>query len=290
MGPPIPFQPAGRVSELSQACAATGAASASVGALVAAAVGGGVHCAAGGDGPAAPRICPDGVLYIRLAQAVEAGNLQAGFQEMALNIYPVILMAAAPRWGWTGNWRLLVGCDDFQPRGAAAVGLGAAAIRRPRRAGGVSALRGSSEDDRMEPRGHARPDLLVPLYVGDLLLWRAVTEVHYGYFIGAGAAITLASLTRIEGLLLLIPLALWTFWRWLALETGRGKLLLGVTLCMVVFPSLLVSVNLIWLCMRFSGQFEWTGIRLSPLARVQWWLESLLGDATAGSEGSLECR
>jgi hypothetical protein len=115
-------------------------------------------------------------------------------------------------------------------------------------------------------------------------LWRAVTEVRYGYFIAAGAVITLASLTRIEGLFLLIPLVLWTFWRWLALQTERRKLLAGALLCVALFPALVALVNLGWL----YGHSGWTAIRLSPLARVQPWLESVLGHAAAASGDGMD--
>ena len=108
-------------------------------------------------------------------------------------------------------------------------------------------------------------------------LWRAVTEVRYGYFIAAGTAIMLASLTRIEGLFLLIPLTLWTFWRFVALRTDRKKLLLGAVLCVVVFPALLAAVNIGWVC----GHSGWAALRLSPLARVEPWLASILGHAPA---------
>ena len=39
-----------------------------------------------------PSVCPDGVLYIHLAQAIEAGDLRSGFRDMALNTYPLILV------------------------------------------------------------------------------------------------------------------------------------------------------------------------------------------------------
>jgi len=103
--------------------------------------------------------------------------------------------------------------------------------------------------------------------------------VHYGYFIAAGAAIMLASLTRIEGLFLLIPLTLWTFWRFVGLRTARKKLLLGAVLCVVVFPALLAAVNIGWVC-EHSG---WAALRLSPLARVQPWLASVMGHAPANA-------
>jgi len=110
-------------------------------------------------------------------------------------------------------------------------------------------------------------------------LWRAVTEVHYGYFIAGGAMITLASLARVEGLFLLIPLAMWTYWRFLALQTDRKRLLFGVVLCIVAFPSLLALANLGWL----FGHSGWAALRVSPLARIQPWLASLTGRASAGT-------
>ena len=36
-------------------------------------------------------ICPDAVLYIQLAQALERGDYHAAFEEMRLNTYPVVL-------------------------------------------------------------------------------------------------------------------------------------------------------------------------------------------------------
>jgi hypothetical protein len=235
-----------------------------------------------------PGICPDGVLYIHLARAIEAGNLQAGFQEMALNIYPVILMAlhrlgldwelAAAAWGVTISSLVVLPLWGW--------------VRRQfdDRVALVACLVYAVQPKMIEwcPEAMRDPTFWFLFMLAIYWLWRAVTEVRHGYFVAAGAAITLASLTRIEGLLLLIPLALWTFWRWSALATGRGKLLRGATLCVAVFPSLLVSVNLIWLCMRLSGQFEWAGVRLSPLARVQWWLESVFGSGAGGGEGTLD--
>ena len=107
-------------------------------------------------------------------------------------------------------------------------------------------------------------------------LYRAVTEVHYGYFLGTGAAITVASLARVEGLFLLIPLMFWTFWRLLALRTARRQLLTGAVLCVLVFPLLVLLINVGWVSSR-SG---WTSIYLSPLTRVRPWLEFVLGRDT----------
>ena len=56
------------------------------------------------------------------------------------------------------------------------------------------------------------------------LLWRAVTEVRLWLFIAAGVTIPLAAAMRFEGLLLLIPLGLWSCWRWRALGQSRTKI------------------------------------------------------------------
>ena len=56
--------------------------------------------------------------------------------------------------------------------------------------------------------------------LGLYLLWRAVTEVRLGLFLSAAAVIVLASATRFEGLLLLVPLAGWSVARWRALRQG----------------------------------------------------------------------
>ena len=172
-----------------------------------------------------------------------------------------------------------------------------------------------------------------------------MTEVRHRYFIAAGAAIILATLTRIEGLYLLIPLALWTFWRWRALKpaadnaqrpssnfspppSGEGqwvradrlrkhrsdswtaanpgnrrqespptitnwttdyvtvakprrKLLLGVVLCLAIFPMLLLLLNLTWL----HGRFGWALFRLDPLMHVRTWLEHFFGHSSPAEAG-----
>ena len=232
-----------------------------------------------------PSVCPDGVLYLHLAQAIEAGDLRTGFQnEMALNVYPAILavlhrlgldwelaavlwgvtissLAVLPLWGWVRR--------QFDDRVAL-----------------VACLLYAVHPKLIEWSPEVMRDttfwflFLLAIY----WLWRAVTEVHDGYFVAAGAAIMLTSLTRVEGLFLLIPLMLWTFWRWRALETSRVKLLRGATLCVVVFPSLLALMNVLWLC----GHSEWTTMRLSPLARVRPWLESMLGSGAAAGDNSLD--
>jgi hypothetical protein len=104
-------------------------------------------------------------------------------------------------------------------------------------------------------------------------MWRAVTEVRYRYFLGVGVTITLAVLTRVEGITLVIPLVLWTFWRFLALRTDRKKLLIGAVFCVGAFPVLLLAVNLA----AFHDDLGMAMVRVSPLERIQPWVESLFG-------------
>ena len=200
---------------------------------------------------------------------------------MSLNIYPLILLAlhragldwelaaavwgvaisslvVLPLWGWARRQ-----FDDAWPCCACLL------------------YAVSSEDDRMEPGGHARPDLLVPLHAGDLLALAGDHRGELPLLSGAGIAVTLASLTRTEGLFLLVPLGLWTFWRFLALAAGRRKLVLGAVLCVTVFPAMVVLVNVGWVC----GHAGWTSLRLAPLLRFQPWLQHLMGYATAEVDG-----
>ena len=227
-----------------------------------------------------PSVCPDGVQYIHRAQAVEAGDLRTAFQD-SLNIYPVILalvhragidweLAAAlwgvtisslvvlPLWGWVRR--------QFDDRVALVACL--LYVVQPKM------IEWSPEIMRDQTFWFL---FTLSIY----WLWRAVTEVRYGYFLGTGAAITLASLARVEGLFLLIPLAFWTLWRCLALRTGRRKLLVGAVLCVLVFPLLVVAINLGWV----YGRSGWTSIYLSPLTRIRPWLEFVLGrDASDGGD------
>ncbi len=52
-----------------------------------------------------PSVCPDGVLYIHIAQAIDAGDWRSGFRGMALNIYPDDPDGSCIVWGSTGSWR-----------------------------------------------------------------------------------------------------------------------------------------------------------------------------------------
>ena len=261
-----------------------------------------------------PSICPDGVLYINIARNIEAGQLRAAFQEMSLNIYPVILLAlhrVGLDWETAATlWGIAMSCLVVLPL------WGWVRRQFDDRVALVACLLYAIHPKFVEWSPEAMRDqtfwLLFMLAI--YWLWRAETEVRIGWFTAAGAAICLATVTRIEGLFLLVPWALWTFWRWRALggekiancklqianckmsdtktlatshwplatssfiphPSCRNKLLLGATLCVVLFPLIVALVNVVWLC----GHSGWTTLRLNVLGRAHLWLQSMLGGTT----------
>jgi 4-amino-4-deoxy-L-arabinose transferase-like glycosyltransferase len=223
-----------------------------------------------------PSVCPDGVIYIHAAEALEAGDWHAALKDMSLNIYPVILLLLHHiGLGWelaASLWGVLISSLVVLPL------WGWVRRQFDDRIALVSCLLYAVHPKFIEwsPEVMRDPTFWFLFTLAIYWLWRAITEVRYGYFIAGGATITLASMTRVEGLFLLIPLALWTFWRFLALQTDRKRLLFGAVLCVVAFPSLLMLANLGWL-FSHSG---WAALRVSPLTRVQPWLASLTGQSS----------
>jgi 4-amino-4-deoxy-L-arabinose transferase-like glycosyltransferase len=227
-----------------------------------------------------PSVCPDGVLYIKLAQALEAGDWRSGLRDMSLNIYPIILMVLH-RLGL--NWELAAGLWGVTVSSLVVLPLWGWVRRQfDDRVALVACLLYAVNPKFIEwsPEVMRDPTFWLLFMLAIYWMWRAVTEVRYAFFIAGGAAITLASLTRIEGLFLLIPLTLWAFWRFRSLQTDRKRLVLGVILCVVAFPSLLVLANL-GLLLSHSG---WAAFRFAPLARIQPWLASLMGHASTNPD------
>jgi hypothetical protein len=228
-----------------------------------------------------PIICIDGPIYVNYARALEAGNYRGALMEGAVNIYPIILMllhrlglawetagaiwgvtmsclVVLPLWGWVRR--------QFDDRVALAACL--LYIAHPK------FIIESPEVTR-------DPTFWFLFTLSIYLIWRAVTEVRYRFFLAAGVTIALAALTRVEGVFLLIPLVLWTFWRLLALRTDRKKLLIGALFCVPAFPVMLLAINVA----LFYDHLGLATIRLSPLARIEPWLESLCGFEASGAIG-----
>jgi hypothetical protein len=221
-----------------------------------------------------PSICPDGVLYVRLAESIEHGNFLASTEDMSLNTYPFILaglhrmgldweLAAAlwgvtisslvvlPLWGWARR--------QFDDRVALAACL--LYIVNPKM------IEWSPEVMRDQTFWFL---FMLAIY----WLWLAVTEVRYVWFIAGGAAFTLAALTRFEGLFLIVPMVLWTFWRHRALQT----------LSVGLFPTLLMLASLL----LAGGHAGFASSHITRVARILPWLESLFHRASATIGNSLE--
>jgi hypothetical protein len=220
-------------------------------------------------------LCPDGLLYIQIAQKVEAGDLQGGLGETQLNIYPMVL-AALHRlglpWELAGKyWGVLISSLVVLPL----YGW----VRRQfddRVAFWACFLYAVHADLIAWSPETMRDSTFWFLFVLAIyLLWRAITEVRLTLFAAAGMVTVLAIVTRVEALLLLVPLALWSWSRWRALEQGRGRLAAGVLVCLAVPPLLVVLANLAWL----GAHGRWELPRLRPVAQIGPWVESLMGAA-----------
>jgi 4-amino-4-deoxy-L-arabinose transferase-like glycosyltransferase len=223
-------------------------------------------------------VCVDGVLYLRLAQALEQGILNPpDSMGMQLNFYSTIL-AQLHRLGL--SW-------EFAPK-VLGVTLSSLAVlpifgwvRRQfdDRVAVVACLLYAVHPDLIEwsPEAMREPMFWFFFTLALYLSWRAVVEVRLGFYFAAGIAITLSALTRVEGLFLVIPLAWWTVVRWQALEEGRRRLLLGTALVAAAFPAVLIAVNLAWV----GNDTSWALLRTGPLQRVQWWAESWIAPEMA---------
>jgi hypothetical protein len=225
-------------------------------------------------------IYADGSLYIQSAKSLEQGDLLAGLKAMRLNIYPVVLMLLHQLgidWETAGNWwgvciSSLVVLPMF------------GWVRRifDDRVALVACMLYAFHPKLIQwsPEVVRDPMFWFLFMLAIYLLWRAATEVRLVYFLAAGVAIFLAALTRFEGLLLFIPLILWCFWRWSALKTNRGRLILGVVLCLFAMPILVVLANVIFL----HDHPNWELFRLSPLELVQGWLAWMLHSSGNAAE------
>jgi hypothetical protein len=223
-------------------------------------------------------ICPDGVRYLSFAQALAAGDLAGGLRAMHLNTLPVILAAvhrAGIPWDATGKvWGVLISTLAVLPL------FGWVRRQFDDRVALVSCLLYAVHPQllRWSPETLRDPTFWFCFTLSLYWLWRAEVEVRPGLFWLAGLSITLAGLTRVEGLLLLIPLGFWSWTRYHALRRGRRSLVLGVLACLSVAPSLVLLVNLT-LLHRHS---QWELIRSDPVDFVSASLRGQVASVALG--------
>jgi hypothetical protein len=231
-------------------------------------------------------ICPDGVLYVRLAEALNEGRFQQAFEVMDLNIYPAILMVLnrlGLSWETAGMlWGLAISCLVVLPlygwvrrQFDDSVALAACALYAVH----PIFIQWSPEIIR-------DPTFWLFFTLTLYLLWRTVTEVSVGFSIMAGLSLTLAVLTRFEGLFLLIPLAMWTFWRFLALTSNRLKAKMAVCglLSAFAFPAIILLINFTIL----RNHSQWVSSRLAPLTLIQYWWNGMFHAAPANASAIVQ--
>jgi hypothetical protein len=234
-------------------------------------------------------ICPDGVLYIRLAEALKEGRFSRAFETMNLNAYPVILMVInrlGLSWETCGMiWGILISGRVVLPlfgwvrrQFDDTVALAACLLYAVH----PIFIQWSPEIIR-------DPTFWFFFTLSLYLLWRAVTEVRVGFSLAAGLALTFAVMTRFEGLFLLVHLGLWTFWRYRALIPGRdrAKLAAGAVLSVIAFPALILLVNFT-LLHHYS---QWVSIRFAPLSLIHYWWNGMFLTApvnVAGDEARIQ--
>ncbi len=225
-------------------------------------------------------ICPDAVVYIQVAESFDKGlSFQGMFPRFGLNLYPVALMLLhRAGWDWelAGKiWNVMIACltvlplygwvrRQFDDRVALAAGC-------------LYALH--AELIRSSPEGIRDPTFWFFMMLSLYLLWRAITEVRLPFFLLGGLALALAAMTRSEGLFLLVPLLLWSFWRGTRTHHAprdeyvpalRRKLVLGVMLAVGVFPALSVLAVLFW----FRNHAPWEMVRTMPFGFVETWIHA----------------
>ncbi len=245
-----------------------------------------------------PGICPDSVLYIRLGKAFEAGFFEQGLGDIRFNIYPLILAAlhrAGFGWEMSGAvWGVVISSCTVLPlygwiRRAfdqrTALGAGFLYAVHP------GLIRWSVEV--------IRDSTFWFLLAGSVyLLWLAITELRWRWFLASGVTIALACLTRFEGLALFALLAAWSLWRawqgarstehggdcpdfcvskngtvpFAALHSSRSlRLLVGGLVCVAMYPLSLLYVNCLWYHGNVTGL-----VRTQPVELARDWAEESL--------------
>ncbi len=226
-------------------------------------------------------VCPDAVLYLRLADALHDGNWSAGLEQISLNTFTLILMqlqrlgadlTIAGQW-----WSLAVSTLAVLPI------YGFARRQFDERVGLLAAFFYAIHPAAIErsPEVVRDPTYWLFFTLSLYLSWRAIAELRWRLFTAAGLSVSLAALTRFEGLFLMIPLAGWSLVRAWHYPAARWRLAAGGLIVVMSFPLAVYGIRVLWLQDAPVERM----VRTDPLDRVKFWISSWLpGDeAAAGS-------
>jgi len=243
-----------------------------------------------------PGICPDAVLYIRLGKAIEVGQFQEALGQIRFNIYPFILSylhQLGLSWETAGMaWGVVISSCTVLPlfgwihrafnRQVAIAACILYAIHSGLIRWSVEILRDST--------------FWFLLVLSLYLLWRAVTELRWVWYLAAGTAIALACLTRFEGLVLFVPLVAWSWWRWREgngflgqagkpdVQVSLGRLVAAGLICASIYPLSLMLVNTICFRGRTTDL-----VRTEPVVLAQDWAqESITGRRAVEKQGRVD--
>ncbi|MGA2501600.1 MAG: glycosyltransferase family 39 protein, partial [Tepidisphaeraceae bacterium] len=226
-------------------------------------------------------VVSDGVVYVEQARSLENGILRAGVSDRNVNPFPVILSLlhrAGLDWQVAGAaWGVAISSLVVLPL------YGWVRRQFDDRVARTACFLYAVQPKMItwSPELMRDPTFWFLFTLSIFLLWRAITEVRLRLFFVAGIIVSLTCLTRIEGIYLLILLGLWSFWRWLALEVQRRRLIFGVLLCLGATPALLLAAKLA----LFRNQANWGFARLDPVLRFYTWIHAMLGSGL----GSAAC-
>jgi hypothetical protein len=218
-------------------------------------------------------VCPDGVLYIQLAKSLERGDVQGSLHEMRLNTFPVLLLGLhrlGLPWELAGKvWGVFISSLTVLPL------FGLARRQFNDRVAVVACLLYAFHARMIQwsPELIRDPTFWFLFTLSLYLLWRAVTEVRLTFFALGGIALVLSFLTRVEGIFLLLPLTLWSAWRYAALRADRRRLVQGVAVALLAFPVFFVVLNITWLHRHPHWEFS----RVTPFEITQGWLQYIAG-------------
>ena len=213
--------------------------------------------------------------YIKLGKAFEAGFFEQALADIRFNVYPVILAALhrGTRWEMAGT----VWARYRQLHSAAVIWLDSPRFdRRTASAHGFlyavhpGLIRWSVEIIRDSTFWFL---LAASVY----LLWLAINELRWRWFLASGVTIALACLTRFEGL------ALFAFWPpgrcggqdighstgSMEIEQSRSlRLLIGGLMCVAMYPLSLLYVNCLWYHGNVTGL-----VRTQPVELARDWAQ-----------------
>jgi hypothetical protein len=222
-------------------------------------------------------LAPDALLYVHLAQQSEHGHSPGSAADSAaeiqLSVYPMIL-AGLHRlglpWDVGGKyWGVVISSLVVLPL------FGWMRRQFDDRVAVAACFLYAMHMDLIawSPETIRDPTFWFLFVLSIYLQWRAITEVRLGLFAVAGVTLILGILTRVEGLLLVIPLGLWSLTRWKVLDREhRGRLAVGLGLSLAVVPVIVVLANLAWA----GAHGRWEMPRLLPLAVIRPWVQSML--------------